>query len=64
VDNDLGFKIKKCHFLVLTTTKATVESVYTSNGEKLERAESIKDFNVIINYNMSFHIHTILQMKE
>jgi hypothetical protein len=49
--------IKKCHFSVQTTIKSTREPVYTINDEKLERVESIKDLGVIINYNMSFHVH-------
>jgi hypothetical protein len=58
MDNDIRFNRKKCHFLVLTTTKSTQELVCTINDEKLERVESIKDLSVTINYNMSFHVHT------
>jgi hypothetical protein len=64
VDNDFGFNVKTCHFLGLTTTKSTQEFVYTINGGKLERVESIKDLDAIINYNMSFHVHITNVVNE
>jgi hypothetical protein len=61
VDIDLGFHIKKCHFLVLTSTKLTQKPVHTINGEKLERAESIKDLSVIIYFVICLSMY-ILQI--
>jgi hypothetical protein len=49
-DNDLGFDMKKCYFLVLTTTKVTQKPFYIISGEKLGTVQSIKDLSFFINY--------------
>lgn len=55
--NVLRFHIKQCNSSVLTPTKSTQGPVCAFNDEKLRRVESVKDLSVIVNYNMSFHVH-------